>query len=259
MEERWGGLSEGSGDPGGGEEGSVVEEDDLERIEVGIPGLDDMIEGGVPRSSMILTMGGPGTGKTTFAMQYLHRALDDGGRGVYFTLDQSEAAILRSADSKGFDFSGYRDSGNLEVVRMDPVEMMSNMRSIRGDLVEMIRDFGADRLVVDSVSHIEMMFEDPVARRDQIYYFFESLKETGTTALVTSEAARDNPYASRFSIVEYTSDAVFVLRQVRTEELSEIHLAIETMKIRDTDHSRDIKPFEFTGSGIQVYNRASLF
>lgn len=258
MEDRWGGLSGEDGAPDEDEEGSTGAEN-VERIDVGIPGLDDMIEGGVPRESMVLAMGGPGTGKTTFAMQYIHRALDEGGKGVYFTLDQSEASVVRSADSKGFDFSGYRESGDLEVVRMDPVEMMSNMRSIRGDLVEMIRDFGADRVAVDSVSHIEMMYEDPVSRRDQIFYFSESLKETGTTTLVTSEAARDNPYASRYGVVEYTSDAVFVLRQVRTEELSEIHLAIETMKVRDTDHSREIKPFEFTGSGIQVYNRASLF
>lgn len=178
---------------------------------------------------------------------------------MYFTLDQTERAIVRTADALGMDFTGHQEEGSLEVIRMDPVEMMTNMHSIQNDLANMISDFGASRVVIDSVSHIEMMYEDPVDRRDQIFYFSDLLKRTGVTTLVTSEASLDNPYASRFGIAEYTSDAAFVLRQVRDEDLQETHLAFEAMKIRDTDHSRKIKPFEFTENGIVVYSRSTIF
>lgn len=247
------------GEAESGEPAGFEAEGPAERIDIGIGGLDRMITDGVPRESLILVIGGPGTGKTTFGLQFVNEALRNGERAVYFTMEQSEESMLRTAKQKGWEFGRYEEAGKLALIQMDPVEMMTNMRSIRNDLVRMVSDFGASRIVIDSVSHLEMMFDDRSERRDQIFYFSESLKETGATTLVTSESNIEDPYSSRYGIMEYTSDSVFVLRQVRTEDLRETHLAIETTKIRDTDHSREIKPFEITGDGIVVYRNATLF
>jgi len=101
------------------------------------------------------------------------------------------------------------------VVAIDPIEMANSLASIRNDLTRLIAEFDADRLVLDSVSLLEMMYDHPAKRRSEVFGFTRSLKEAGVTTLLTSEANEKNPYASRHGIVEYLTDAVFVLQYIR--------------------------------------------
>jgi KaiC domain protein len=231
----------------------------IERIDVGIEGLDDMILGGVPKRSLIAVVGSAGTGKTTFALQFLNRALVDGGRAIYITLEESTDRIFDTATEKGWSFEQYADEGRLAVVHLDPVEMANSLESISGDLPDLIEDFGADRVALDSVSLLEMMYDHPSERRSEVYGFTRSLKEAGVTTLVTSEASGDNPYSSRYGIIEYLADAVFVLQYVRPSDFQETRLAVEIQKIRDANHSRETKPYEITDEGMSVYRQANIF
>lgn len=256
------GFGGGGGAPGGQEPLSFDDEDfesDIDRIDVGISGLDEMILGGVPKRSLMVAIGSAGTGKTTFGLQFLHEALENGGSGVYITLEESRERILDTADEKGWDFTGYEDDGHLSVVAMDPVEMANSLTSIRNDLPRLVEEFGADRLVLDSVSLLEMMYDHPSKRRSEVFDFARSLKDAGVTTMLTSEADRDNPHTSRHGLVEYLADAVFVLQYVRPDDFRETRLAIEIQKIRDANHSRETKPYELTDEGISVYRQANIF
>ncbi|KTG28418.1 KaiC domain-containing protein [Haloferax profundi] len=234
-------------------------ESDIDRIDIGVDGLDEMILGGVPKRSLMVTIGSAGTGKTTFGLQFLYKTLRDGGSGVYITLEESRRRILDTADEKGWDFSGYEADGKLAIVDLDPVEMANSLSSIRNDLPRLVEDFGADRLVLDSVSLLEMMYDHPSKRRSEVFDFTRSLKDAGVTTMLTSEADQTNPYVSRHGIVEYLSDAVFVLQYVRPDDFRETRLAIEIQKIRDANHSRETKPYELTDDGISVYRQANIF
>ncbi|MUW14706.1 KaiC domain-containing protein, partial [Halorubrum sp. CBA1125] len=231
----------------------------IDRIDVGIEGLDEMILGGVPERSLLSVIGGAGTGKTTFGLQFLNEALESGDRGVYLTLEQSSESILDTAEEKGWSFREYADEGRLAVVAIDPIEMANSLASIRNDLVRLIAEFDAERLVLDSVSLLEMMYDHPSKRRSEVFGFTRALKEAGVTTLLTSEASEDTPYASRYGVVEYLTDAVFVLQYVRADDFRETQLAVEIQKIRDANHSRQSKPYELTASGISVYGRANIF
>ncbi|MFB6091763.1 MAG: KaiC domain-containing protein [Haloquadratum sp.] len=234
-------------------------ESDLERLDVGIEGLDEMILGGVPRRSLMVAIGSAGTGKTTFGLQFLNYGLEHGEDAVYITLEESFDRIVSTAEEKGWDFEEYVDQNRLAVVDIDPVEMANSLDSIQSDLPDLIDDFGADRLVLDSVSLLEMMYQDPPQRRSQVFNFTRALKNSGITTLMTSEADPDNAYNSRFGIVEYLADAVFVLQYVRPNDFRETRLAIEIQKIRDANHSRETKPYELTDDGISVYRQANIF
>lgn len=257
------------GDPGGfggpgafGGDGFDDEEFEsgIPRIDIGIEGLDSMILGGVPERSLMVAIGNAGTGKTTFGLQFLHEALENGESAVYITLEESYDRIVDTAVEKGWDFERHVEEGRLAVIDLDPIEMANTLTSIRSELPELVTEFGATRLVLDSVSLLEMMYEDQATRRNEVFDFTESLKEAGVTTMLTSEASEDNPYASRFGIIEYLTDAVFVLRYVRsTDSFRETRLAIEIQKIRDANHSREIKPYEITNDGISVYEQANLF
>jgi KaiC/GvpD/RAD55 family RecA-like ATPase len=137
--------------------------------------------------------------------------------------------------------------------------MANSLASIRNDLTRLIAEFDADRLVLDSVSLLEMMYDHPAKRRSEVFGFTRSLKEAGVTTLLTSEASETNAYASRHGIVEYLTDAVFVLQYIRGSDFRETRLAVDIQKIRDANHSRETKPYEITDTGISVYGQANIF
>ena len=254
-----GGGDFGMGGGGGGFDAEEEYETDLPRIDLGIDGLDEMIQGGVPERSLMVTIGSAGTGKTTFALQFLHEALEQGERGIYITLEESRERVINSATEKGLNFDEYAEDGQLAVVDLDPVEMANSLRSIRSELPRLIESFDATRLVLDSVSLLEMMYDDRARRRNEIYDFTNSLKNAGVTTMLTSEASDEHSYTSRHGIVEYLTDAVFVLQYVRPDDFRETRLAIEIQKIRDANHSRETKPYEITNEGISVYRQANIF
>jgi KaiC domain protein len=260
-----GGEEFGFGDFGGG--GSFGETDfddeeydsDIDRIEIGIEGLDEMILGGVPERSLMVVIGSAGTGKTTFGLQFLRRALLNDEKAVYISLEESREQILSTAEDKGWSFEQYAEEERLAIVDLDPIEMANSLSSIRNDLPRLIDDFGADRLVLDSVSLLEMMYDNTASRRSEVFDFTRSLKQAGVTTMLTSEANEDNAYASRHGIVEYLTDAVFILQYVRPSDFRETRLAVEIQKIRDANHSRETKPYEITNDGISVYRQANIF
>jgi KaiC domain protein len=232
---------------------------ELPRIDLGIDGLDQMIQGGVPERSLLVAMGGAGTGKTTFGLQFITHALERDERAVFITLEESRDRVINSATEKGYAFDEYVADGQLAVVDVDPIEMANSLASIRNELPALVEEFDASRLVLDSVSLLEMMYEDRAKRRNEIYDFARSLKGAGVTALLTSEASSETAYASRYGIVEYLTDAVFVLQYIRPDDFRETRMAIEIQKIRDANHSREKKPYEITSEGISVYQQANLF
>jgi KaiC domain protein len=243
---------------GGAEEFDEEFESDIPRVDIGIEGLDEMVQGGVPERSLLVVMGAAGTGKTTFGLQFLQHGLANGERGIFIALEETREAVLDAATEKGWPFDDYIQDGDLTIVDLDPVEMANSLSSIRSDLPRLVEEFGAERLVLDSVSLLEMMYDDQAERRTEVFDFTKSLKRSGVTTMLTSEASQDNPYASRHGIIEYLTDAVFVLQYVRSE-FRETRLAVEIQKIRNANHSRETKPYEITSSGISVYQQANIF
>ncbi|QPV62165.1 KaiC domain-containing protein [Halosimplex litoreum] len=255
-------FADAMGGVGGGD--ADFEDEDFEsnipRLDLGIEGLDNMVQGGIPLRHLIVIVGGAGTGKTTFGLQFLQHGLEkeDTDRGVFITLEQTYEDIMATAEERGWEFERHEAEGNLAVIDLDPVEMANSLDNIRGELPELIEDFDADRFVLDSVSLLEMMYDDVSSRRTEVFDFTQSLKEAGVTTVLTSEANEDNPYASRHGIIEYLTDAVLLLRYVRSET-QETRLAVEIQKIRNANHSRETKPYEITMDGISVYEQANIF
>ncbi|WP_324759008.1 KaiC domain-containing protein [Haloarcula montana] len=250
--------SAGGGDGSGGEFEDEDFDSDIPRIDIGIEGLDRMIQGGIPERHLVVTVGSAGTGKTTFGLQFLHHGLEIGESCIFITLEQSYESIMDTANDRDWEFEQYEANDQLAVIDLDPVEMANSLDNIRGELPRLIEDFDADRLVLDSVSLLEMMYDDQAKRRTEVFDFTRALKNAGVTTMLTSEASEDNAYASRHGIIEYLTDAVFILQYVRSET-RETRLAVEIQKIRNANHSRETKPYEITMEGISVYQQANIF
>src|SRR5580692_8784767 len=98
----------------------------LARVPTGIPGLDDMLNGGFPGGHVVLVTGLPGTGKTCFGLQFLAYGISRGEKGVYLSLEEDAPALLASARQFGWAIDDAVSKGTLRIVRMDPKETKQN-------------------------------------------------------------------------------------------------------------------------------------
>ncbi len=123
----------------------------------------------------------------------------------------------------------------------------------------MFKSFGAKRFVFDSITLFEMLFSSESERRLLVYELTNSIKDSGATALITAEADKNNPYASRFGLIEYMSDGVIILNFVRPEGRISAVLSLEIVKMRKTKHSRESLTYEITESGVGLYQSHNDF
>ncbi len=231
---------------------------EVERVRMGIDGLDEMLSGGLIRGTIAAIVGTYGTGKTTFALHFIWEGLTRGENVIYISLEESEESIVRYMIEKDWDVEPYRNT-SFFVLKLDPTNFNLSINSIRNELPSLIRKFTATRIVFDPISLFEDLFESDSARRYEMFRFVEMLRDQRCTMLMTSETDRDNPYSSRHNLIEYLVDTVILLRYIRSDELTRVRLVLEVVKMRSSAHSREIKPYEITGDRVQVYSQANLF
>ena len=77
--------------------------------------------------------------------------------------------------------------------------------------------------------------------------------------MMTSETDKENAFSSSHSLIEYLADTVILLRYIRPSDLTDVHLALEVVKMRMSSHSREIKPYEIMQDQVMVYSEANVF
>jgi len=236
----------------------VVAKRDMQRLSTGIEGLDEMLGGGIPKRHIVCVLGAYGTGKTTFALQFTHAGLVNNEKCIFISFESGERELVLSGKNYGLDLEKYlRES--FMVVKLSPTSFKASIERIESELPALITAFGAQRLVVDSITLFEMLFDDDAARRSALFRFCATLKELGVTAVLTAEADKDNPMVSKYGLVEYAVDGVILLRYIRSDAMTPTTLAIEIVKMRNTWHSREIKPYDITSEGIKVHTGTEVF
>ncbi len=226
------------------------------RIKTGIKGLDDMMEGGIPQGHSVAIIGSFGTGKTTFAMQFLWEGLRNGEKGIFLSLEEDENSIIETAKSFGWDFEKYAND-SLLIIKLEPEDAGSSVKRLEGEIPEVIREFKASRIAIDSVSLISMLFSSEEERRTNLFALSKSIKDSGATAIFTAEVDPKNPKVSRDGLIEYVVDGVILLTPVEMED--RIMLTLRILKMRRTKHSREVKPYEITSGGLEVLSEAQIF
>lgn len=230
----------------------------MRRIKTGIDGLDELLKGGIPEGHVFTVMGAFGTGKTTFSLQYIWEGLQQGESGIFITLEEDKDAMIETGLSYGWDFEPYIEDDQLAVEKLTPADAEATIQRIKSDLPKFIKNFDAERIAIDSVSLLNMLADDPEEKRDQLFALTKMIKDTGTTALLTAEVKDENPESSRDGLIEYTADGVILLRYNQTDT-GDVQLSIQVKKMRRIDHSRKMKPFVITDSGIDVQVDGTIF
>ncbi len=228
----------------------------MDRVKTGIEGLDDMLNGGIPKGHSVAVIGAFGTGKTTLAMQFIWQGLINGEKCIFLSLEEDEESVIESAKKFGWDYSKYLNT-NLQILKLDPEDAKSSVERLEGDIPELIKDFGATRVAVDSISLITMMYSNIEEKRKIVFKLSKSIKESGATAIFTAEVDPQNPKVSRDGIVEYVVDGVILLSFL--EDGNFLKLTVRILKMRRTQHSREVKVYEIGEGGINVLSEADVF
>ena len=123
---------------------------------------------------------------------------------------------------------------------------------IKNELPRLIKEVKATRVIIDPISLFEDLFTTDSERRQEMFRFVEGLREQNCTIMLTSETHQNY-------LIEYLSDTVILLRYVRPSDLTDVHLALEVVKMRMSSHSREIKPYELMQDQVLVYSEANVF
>jgi KaiC/GvpD/RAD55 family RecA-like ATPase len=234
-----------------------------EKLPTGIPGLDEIIEGGFPKNSRILVTGGTGSGKTIFCLQYLlNGTLIYGDRGVYVSLEEPLNEVRKNALKFGWDLPKLEKEGRLALVDavtsrldlLDP-EKWSNSSSVRNvvgiidDVTAAVEAISAKRLVIDSIPGIGL-FTPPETLRAVLMRLNTFLRNLDSTTLMTTETVEGSSSLSRFGIEEFLATGIVSL--TLESRGYEFKRKIAIRKMRGVKHS--MKEFELliTDNGIVV-------
>lgn len=218
----------------------------VERIETGIPGLDELIEGGFPVGSVTLVSGGAGAGKTIFSSQFLWHGLQEDENCLFITLEEDPDEIMEDAAEFGWDFAEYAGE-RFKMVYLNPFQGDAGFTSrIRRHIDEV----EADRVVIDSTSVMGMRQQDPGRIRENLYDLVRNLRKANVTSVITSEIPRGTDNISRYGVEEFVADGVIVLRGLGVAGEMGRRLRIE--KMRKTDIAEDVFSLDFTDDGLTV-------
>lgn len=228
----------------------------MDRVKTGIAGLDEMLCGGFLPNSANLVEGAPGTGKTTIALQFIYNGIMDYNEpGLIISFEEFPTQYYHDAAQFGWDLKKLEEEGKLKILFSTPETILEEIRDPKGELTETIEKLGIKRFVIDSVTHFVSLTQDTIELRDIERFIINGFKREN----VTSVLIRENDSVLGYTVTAFNSKIPFVvdsyifLRYVEVE--SEIQKALTIIKMRGSDHQKDIRRYRCTENGIEVESK----
>jgi circadian clock protein KaiC len=228
----------------------------LPKAPTGIPGLDEITGGGLPRGRSTLLTGGTGCGKTLLGLQFLVAgAREYGEPGVLMTFEESAEKVTANVASLGFDLEQLQKDGLLIICafRVEPTEVVGtgefDFEPLFLVLDDAIRRVGARRVVLDSIEALFAAFKSQAVVRAELGRLFRWLEDREVTAIVTGERG-ENGALTRYGIEEYVSDCVIALDHSVRDGVATRQLQV--VKYRGSAHETNQYPFLISPRGFTV-------
>ncbi len=232
----------------------------VERVKSGIPGLDELLNGGIPKRNIVLISGGPGTGKTIFSQQYLFYGLSLGEPGVLVTLEEHPVQVRRYMAEFGWDVRKYEDEGLFAIVdaftggigeaakrERYVVKSVDDIGEFVDVVKQALKDLKAQRAVIDSVSTLYLT--KPSVARSVLMQLKRVLSGLGVTAFLVSQVSvTERGFGGPG--VEHAVDGI--IRLDLDEIDGELVRSVIIWKMRGTKHDMRRHPFEISDKGVVI-------
>ncbi len=229
----------------------------LTKLATGIQGFDEITHGGIPRGRSTLVMGGPGSGKTVFALQSLvHAAHRSKQAGIFVAFEESARQIIANASTYGWDLPALEKKKLFFLdARLSPHDVKAGEFDLAGMLAVLSAKadaLHATRIVFDGIDVLLGLLDDPVAERREVYRIRDWLCERGVTAIITRKVSGFDDDV-RYGFLQFMMDCVVVLRHQVVDGSAFRNLRV--MKYRGSDFAGDEFPISLTREGMELTNR----
>jgi circadian clock protein KaiC len=229
----------------------------ITKVVTGIQGFDEITDGGLPRGRTSLVMGGPGSGKTVFALQTLvngaHRKKE---ASIFVAFEESARQIVANAATFGWDLPKLEKK---KLFFLDAQLSPETVKSGEFDLIGMLNllhakatAMHATRIVFDGIDVLLGLLDDPAAERREIYRLRDWLLQTGLTGIITQKVG-GNDADQRYSFLQFMVDCVVVLRHHVVD--GSAFRTLRVVKYRGSGFAGDEFPISLTAEGMQLTHR----
>ncbi|MFB3888561.1 MAG: RAD55 family ATPase [Candidatus Bathyarchaeia archaeon] len=245
-------------------------------VPTGVEGLDELISGGFPRGRVILLLGGPGSGKTILASQFLYKGITKyGENAVFVSLDESQSHYYAEMKKFGWDFKKAEDEGKflfVDATRLSRLAIIKEKMlkeetsSLRGkqlqidklveELQSKIQQIGAKRVALDTLAALFYRFMDPIERRTAGVDLIESLSDLGTTTIVTTELSQTGLERNLMD-EEFLVHGVIMMQTLFSGGTTTRVLQVE--KMRGVGVNPNLVPYTIDRNGIEIFPTMSVF
>jgi circadian clock protein KaiC len=226
------------------------------RMSMGVPELDEMMGGGIPEGDSLLIAGSSGTGKSLLATQFIAEGIRRGEPGIVAVFEERPEEYATRASSFGLDLNTPLRDGRLKVIYLRPLDL--SVDETMDEILHAAREMDAKRLVIDSLAGFEMALAPGFRTdfRESLYRMIFALTGIGITVLSTLEMEETftELLFTNFSI-SFLTDDIIRLRYVEID--GQLRKIIMILKMRGGNHSKDIREYEITSSGVQIGGRVT--
>ncbi len=221
------------------------------KISTGVPGLDEMAKGGLPKAGSTLVLGPSGCGKTALALQFTVTGLEGGERCLYVTFQENPRQLVRKGASFGWELQPYLDSGQLAIFHM--AEGKLDLDVLAATIRDALAEHPIHRLVFDSLAELVV-----AARESERFPAFAasllgSLRTANVSVLTTSETSSLGPTPETAGGLSFLYHNIILLRYI--EQDSEVRRAVTMLKMRNSDHKKGLWEFVITDHGFEVQGK----
>ena len=224
----------------------------------GLQGFDEITRGGLPAGRTTLLLGGPGSGKTIFAMQFLvHGALECGEPGIFVGFEESPASLLVNFEPFGWGLDALQPDKLYLMDARPPIDLIQSgtfdLRGMLAALGELIRRMGAKRIVFDALDIMLAMLPDTASKRQEIYRLNDWLLRLAVTGLITAKSGGDELSSvgmQQFGFMQFMVDCAVILNHVISDGVSQRNLRVQ--KYRGSAFDENESPFIIGQKGLVV-------
>lgn len=219
-----------------------------QRIPTFIKEFDGLIEGGFKEKSINLIVGGAGTGKTIFAIQFLVNGVKNSGEaGLYITFEERKDKLYSDMKSLGWDMEKLEKEGKFFFLHYSPEQVKKVLIEGGGIIENIIMKTKAKRIVIDSITSFALLYKDELTRKEAAMSLFELINNWGCTAVLTAQ--QNSSGEEMFSAtLEFEVDSLVRLYAAKIKGTRK--RAFEIIKMRGTKHPLKTMAFDITEKGL---------